>query len=59
MTNPNNTPITNPEERNAIKFGFSPQAEIWNGRLAMLGFLIAIAIELFSNQGILHFWGLL
>jgi hypothetical protein len=59
MTNPNNTPITNPEERNAMKFGFSPQAEIWNGRLAMLGFVIAIAIELFSNQGVLHFWGLL
>lgn len=59
MTNPSNTPITNPEERNAMKFGFSPQAEIWNGRLAMLGFVIAIAIELFSNQGVLHFWGLL
>jgi hypothetical protein len=59
MTNPNNAPITNPEDRNAIKFGFSPQAEIWNGRLAMLGFLIAILIEVFSNQGVLHFWGLL
>jgi len=25
----------------------------------MLGFVIAIALELFSNQGVLHFWGLL
>lgn len=65
MTNQPNTPITNPEtitnpqERNAWIFGFSPQAEIWNGRLAMLGFLVAILIELFSGQGLLHFWGLL
>ena len=58
MTNTPNTPITNSEDRNAVKFGFTPQAEIWNGRLAMLGFVIAIAIELFSNQGVLHFWGL-
>ena len=50
--------MINPEDRNAVKFGFTPQAEIWNGRLAMLGFVIAIAIELFSNQGVLHFWGL-
>ncbi len=59
MTNTPNAPITNPEDRNAVKFGFTPQAEIWNGRLAMLGFVIAIAIELFSNQGFLHFWGLI
>jgi hypothetical protein len=57
-TNPT-PPITNPEDRNAVKFGFTPQSEIWNGRLAMLGFVIAIAIELFSNQGVLHFWGLI
>ncbi|MBW4651020.1 MAG: hypothetical protein KME06_20375 [Kastovskya adunca ATA6-11-RM4] len=49
----------NPEERNAWKGGFSPQAEIWNGRLAMLGFVVALAIELSSGQGVLHFWGLL
>ncbi|NEQ26995.1 MAG: high light inducible protein [Microcoleus sp. SIO2G3] len=52
-------PITNPEERNAWVGGFSPQAEIWNGRLAMLGFVVAIAIEFFSGQGVLHYWGLL
>ena len=59
MTNTPNQPITNPEERNAWKGGFTPQAEIWNGRLAMLGFVIALAIELFSNQGLLHFLGIL
>jgi hypothetical protein len=47
------------EDRNAFKFGFTPQAELWNGRLAMIGFLSAILIELFSGQGLLHFWGLM
>ncbi len=46
-------------DRNAWKFGFTPQAEIWNGRLAMIGFLSAILIELFAGQGVLHFWGLM
>lgn len=58
QTNPN-MPITDPDERNAWKFGFSPQAEIWNGRLAQIGFLAAILIELFSGQGLLHFWGIM
>ncbi|PSO54431.1 MAG: high light inducible protein [Cyanobacteria bacterium QH_8_48_120] len=53
------TPITNPEDRNAWKFGFSPQAEIWNGRLAMIGFAAALLIEFFSGKGVLQFWGLL
>jgi hypothetical protein len=52
-------PITDPTERNAWKGGFTPQAEIWNGRLAMIGFAAALLIELFSNQGVLHFWGLI
>jgi hypothetical protein len=59
MTKTTTPPITNPEDRNAVKFGFTPQAEIWNGRLAMLGFVIAIGIEFFSNHGVLHFWGLI
>jgi hypothetical protein len=25
-------------DRNAFLFGWTPQAEIWNGRLAMIGF---------------------
>lgn len=47
------------EDRNAWKFGFTPQAEIWNGRLAMIGFVAALATELASGQGVLHFWGLM
>lgn len=29
----------NGKDRNAFLFGLSPQAELWNGRLAMIGFL--------------------
>ena len=52
-------PIMDIDDRNAWKAGFTPQAEIWNGRLAMLGFAAALLIELTSGQGLLHFWGLL
>lgn len=47
------------EDRNTWRTGFTPQAEIWNGRLAMIGFAAALLIELLSSQGVLHFWGLL
>jgi hypothetical protein len=47
------------ENRNDFKFGFNPSAENWNGRLAMIGFVSALLIEIFSGQGVLHFWGLL
>jgi hypothetical protein len=47
------------EDRNAWRWGFTPQAEVWNGRLAMIGFVAAALIELFSGQGFLHFWGIL
>jgi hypothetical protein len=52
-----NVPVV--EDRNAWRWGFTPQAEIWNGRLAMIGFLAAVLIELFSGEGFLHFWGIL
>lgn len=45
--------------RNGWVWGFTPQAESWNGRLAMIGFVSALLVELFSGQGILHFWNLL
>lgn len=32
------TPAYNGKDRNSFLFGFTPQAELWNGRLAMLGF---------------------
>ena len=35
------------------KFGFSAFAEQWNGRLAMMGFIIGVGTELFTGQGIL------
>ena len=35
------------------KFGFSSFAETWNGRLAMMGFIIGLSTELLTGQGIL------
>ncbi len=35
------------------RFGFSDFAEIWNGRLAMMGFVIGLGTELLTGQGIL------
>ena len=34
-------------ELNAWKRGFTPQAEIWNGRLAMIGLSTGLAVVLF------------
>lgn len=45
-----------PQER--WELGLTTAAEIWNGRLAMLGF-IGIVVELISGRGILHLFGLL
>ncbi len=45
-----------PQER--WEWGMTTAAEVWNGRLAMIGFL-AIIIELITGQGPLHFVGLL
>ncbi len=41
------------------KFGFSEFAETWNGRLAMFGFLIGVATEFLTGQGILSQLGLM
>lgn len=41
------------------KLGFTEFAETWNGRLAMLGFLIGLATELLTGQGILSQLGLM
>lgn len=45
-----------PQER--WEWGMTTAAEVWNGRLAMLGF-IALILELITGQGPLHFVGLL
>ncbi|GJD19715.1 high light inducible protein [Rivularia sp. IAM M-261] len=47
------------KDRNAWVWGFTPQAEIWNGRFAQIGFVAAVLVELFSGKGFLHFWGIL
>ncbi|MGK7923271.1 MAG: chlorophyll a/b-binding protein [Trichodesmium sp.] len=46
-------------ENQEKKLGFTDFAEIWNGRLAMLGFVIGIATELLTGQGILSQLGLM
>ena len=38
---------------NDTKFGFSSFAEQWNGRLAMMGFVIGLGTELLAGQGII------
>lgn len=45
-----------PQER--WQWGMTTTAEVWNGRIAMLGFL-ALLIELITGRGLLHFVGIL
>ncbi|HEY9637949.1 MAG TPA: chlorophyll a/b-binding protein [Coleofasciculaceae cyanobacterium] len=40
-----------------FEFGSNPSAELWNGRLAMIGFLAALIVELTTGQSFLHFLG--
>jgi hypothetical protein len=42
----------------APRFGFVAFAETWNGRLAMLGFVIGLATELLTGRSILQQLGL-
>ena len=37
-------------------FGFTETAELWNGRLAMLGFVIAVGTYLTTGQIIPGVW---
>ena len=49
MAEPYSTSSAEPvdsEELNAWKRGFTPQAEIWNGRLAMIGLSAGLAVVL-------------
>lgn len=46
-------------ENQGVKFGFTQFAETWNGRLAMLGFVIGLATEFLTGQGILSQLGLM
>ncbi len=55
MTQPQPTVTPNLEEP---KFGFNGYAERLNGRAAMIGFVITLAIEYFTHQGLLAWLGL-
>ncbi|MBD2230415.1 high light inducible protein [Nodosilinea sp. LEGE 06152] len=46
-------------ETKETKFGFVDFAETWNGRLAMLGFVIGVATEFLTGQGILSQIGIM
>jgi len=37
--------------RTEPRLGFTPFAELWNGRLAMVGIIVALAFELISHRG--------
>jgi hypothetical protein len=48
----------NGSDRNAFLFGLTPQAELWNGRLAMIGFIAYLLWDLAGYsvlRDVLHF----
>tara|TARA_Y100001968_G_scaffold136070_1_gene124089 strand:+ start:347 stop:529 length:183 start_codon:yes stop_codon:yes gene_type:complete len=45
----NSTKLASSSELNSWKRGFTPQAEIWNGRMAIAGLIIVLSILLGSN----------
>ncbi|MBW4422702.1 MAG: high light inducible protein [Myxacorys californica WJT36-NPBG1] len=50
----------NGKDRNAFLFGWNPQAELWNGRLAMIGFTAYLLWDLAGYsvaRDILHLVG--
>jgi len=50
----------NGTDRNAFLLGWNPQAELWNGRLAMIGFLAYLLWDLAGYsvlRNVLHFIG--
>ena len=55
MTEPQ--PTTTPKFEEP-KFGFNDYAERLNGRAAMIGFLITLAIEYITGKGLLSWLGL-
>lgn len=56
VTHPKKNMKMYPQEK--WEWGLTTAAEVWNGRLAMLGFM-ALLLELVSGHGPLHFVGLL
>ena len=43
------TRLASSSEINSWKRGFTPQAEIWNGRMAIAGLIIVLIVLLLSN----------
>lgn len=55
---PTIAPAYNGADRNAWIFGLNPQQELWNGRLAMLGFVAYLLWDLGGYsvlRDVLHF----
>jgi hypothetical protein len=50
-------PSTTPKLTDS-KFGFNEYAERLNGRAAMIGFILTLAIEYLTHQGLLSWLGL-
>ena len=48
VSDPVEEPVSQ-EELNAWRRGFTPQAEIWNGRLAMLGLSVGLGVLLLAR----------
>ena len=48
QADPQSEPVS-AEELNAWRRGFTPQAEIWNGRLAMLGLSMGLGVLLLAR----------
>ncbi len=44
------TRLASSSELNSWKRGFTPQAEIWNGRMAIAGLILVLTILLLSNS---------
>jgi hypothetical protein len=56
MTQPQPTTTPNLDEP---KFGFNQYAERLNGRAAMIGFVLTLAIEYLTGKGLLSWLGLI
>lgn len=53
----NNYPITpDPYLQKEPRFGFTRFAEIWNGRLAMIGFAASVLTELITGKSLFAYW---
>ncbi len=57
MTKSTSTPSIAPQILEP-KFGFNEYAERLNGRAAMVGFVLTLAIEYITGQGVLAWLGL-